>query len=341
MPGPTLRRAIHAGASAVAGRRDRGELSHARRPRGRERPGPGAQSWPRRRGRSRQGPNGRALRGRRAGPVVDKRFSDLARRGGSGVPSRSLRRPTTHLGGSRGTASIPVVDRPNSVTSEDPPRVDRAVRQHSVDGPRPAADGEPPRRRAPASAAEPPVHWRHRRRAMVDSCARSATPAMRPQQARARRVADRLHARPTWVPSTGQPPRHEVRRAANRDARHVRAHRRPPSRIFAYDSIREAPQMTTIATAVLAAIALSASTPTFADGKPNGSRRPPSSYAPGPHTTRHVYGSPIEPRIVGHAPASPRKHAPTKQSPGGAAHDPHDHKTPSRRSAPGPQPGPG
>ena len=71
--------------------------------------------------------------------------------------------------------------------------------------------------------------------------------------------------------------------------------------------------MTTIATAVLAAITLAGPTLAAAAGKPTDSGSKPSSYAPGPHTNRHIYGSPIEPRIVGHATASHHTHAQKKQ----------------------------
>jgi hypothetical protein len=40
----------------------------------------------------------------------------------------------------------------------------------------------------------------------------------------------------------------------------------------------------------------------------------PNSYVPGPHTDRHVYGTPIQPAVAGHAKYSHRKHAPKKRS---------------------------
>jgi len=45
----------------------------------------------------------------------------------------------------------------------------------------------------------------------------------------------------------------------------------------------------------VAAVTLAAPTVALADQKPKGNSHPkPSSYAPGPHTNQHVYGSPIE-----------------------------------------------
>jgi hypothetical protein len=92
--------------------------------------------------------------------------------------------------------------------------------------------------------------------------------------------------------------------------------------------------MTRFTTAVFAAIALAAPGPTFAEVKPAASHPLPSSYAPRPHSEQHVYGSPIEPRIVGHAQASYHKHATTKQPTGAATRDAHGHKATTSRSAP-------
>jgi hypothetical protein len=72
--------------------------------------------------------------------------------------------------------------------------------------------------------------------------------------------------------------------------------------------------MTRLVPAALAALLLAASAPAFAALKPTNSHAPPSSFAPRPHTNQHVYGSPIEPRIVGHTQPLEHKRAPTKRS---------------------------
>ena len=64
--------------------------------------------------------------------------------------------------------------------------------------------------------------------------------------------------------------------------------------------------MRIIAPAVLAAIALAGATLGVAAGDSTASGSKPSSFMPGPHTNRHVYGSPIGQRIVGHTTASRR-----------------------------------
>jgi hypothetical protein len=66
--------------------------------------------------------------------------------------------------------------------------------------------------------------------------------------------------------------------------------------------------MTRIAGAVLAAITLAGPTLAIAAGKPTGAGSQPSSYAPRPHATQHIYGSPIGPPIAGHATASHHAH---------------------------------
>ena len=100
--------------------------------------------------------------------------------------------------------------------------------------------------------------------------------------------------------------------------------------------------MTKVASAVLAAITLAGPMLAVAGGKPTDSGSKPSSYAPGPHTDRHVYGSPIEPPIVGHATASRHTHAHKKQAT--SAKPRHVHGVPARHvdaktrpQAPGPQ----
>ena len=71
--------------------------------------------------------------------------------------------------------------------------------------------------------------------------------------------------------------------------------------------------MKTVAGAVLAAITL-AGPPALAGGNPTDSAPKPSSYVSGSHSNRHVYGSPIEPRIVGRATATHHTHPHKKLS---------------------------
>ena len=72
--------------------------------------------------------------------------------------------------------------------------------------------------------------------------------------------------------------------------------------------------MKAIVPAMLAAIALAGPAAAMADTKTAGSGSKPSSYAPGPHNSRHVYGSPIEPPITGHTVAPRHARAHKKQS---------------------------
>jgi hypothetical protein len=69
--------------------------------------------------------------------------------------------------------------------------------------------------------------------------------------------------------------------------------------------------MKTIAITMLAAVVFAAPLPAVADGKPSDSRAKPSSFVPQPRTNRHVYGTPIQPAILGHAKAH-HKPAPKK-----------------------------
>ncbi len=74
----------------------------------------------------------------------------------------------------------------------------------------------------------------------------------------------------------------------------------------------------TLAMAGLAAIALvGSSLATAADIPPPKSAPQPSSYAPQPHSSTHVYGSPIEPPLVGHN-AAPHRVNPSQKPAGGA-----------------------
>jgi hypothetical protein len=72
--------------------------------------------------------------------------------------------------------------------------------------------------------------------------------------------------------------------------------------------------MKTFAITVLAAITLAGPTLSAAGSKPVNSGSKPSSYAPQPHTNRHVYGTPLQPPIVHHANTSHHKHAQKKRS---------------------------
>jgi hypothetical protein len=100
--------------------------------------------------------------------------------------------------------------------------------------------------------------------------------------------------------------------------------------------------MIRVATAVLAAIALAGPTASLAGGKASEPSHPlPSSYAPGPHTGQHVYGSPIETHGVDQAQAPRHKHATAKQPAKPQKHDPRDHKAQNGRPPVGSQQGPG
>ena len=67
--------------------------------------------------------------------------------------------------------------------------------------------------------------------------------------------------------------------------------------------------MRIFAVVALAAIPLAGPARSVAGDQPTNSAPKPSSFVPHPHSSRHVYGSPIEPPIVGHAKTSHRKHA--------------------------------
>ena len=69
----------------------------------------------------------------------------------------------------------------------------------------------------------------------------------------------------------------------------------------------------------LDAISLTQSALSLAGDKSTDSRAKPSSFVPHPHSSSHVYGTPIQPAIVGHATASHHKRTPKKQS-SSAAH---------------------
>jgi hypothetical protein len=69
---------------------------------------------------------------------------------------------------------------------------------------------------------------------------------------------------------------------------------------------------------VLAAAALMQPTRSLADTSTKAPAKP-SSFVPHAHTNNHVYGTPIQPAVVGHKKTSHQKHVPTKQS-SSAAH---------------------
>ena len=86
-----------------------------------------------------------------------------------------------------------------------------------------------------------------------------------------------------------------------------------------------------IAAAVLAAIALAGPTTAIAATKATDAGSKPSSYAPGPHTSNHVYGSPIGRPITGHAASA--QHAHKTNSPAAAAHPSRAAPAPRARGA--------
>ena len=72
--------------------------------------------------------------------------------------------------------------------------------------------------------------------------------------------------------------------------------------------------MTKFVLTVLAAITLAQPALSVAGDKSTDSRAKPNSFVPHPHTNQHVYGTPIQPPIVGHAKTSHQKHTPKKRS---------------------------
>jgi hypothetical protein len=79
--------------------------------------------------------------------------------------------------------------------------------------------------------------------------------------------------------------------------------------------------MTKFVLTVLAAITLAQPALSVAGDKSTDSRAKPNSFVPHPHTNQHVYGTPIQPPIVGHAKTSHQKHTPKKRSSSGAKRD--------------------
>jgi hypothetical protein len=72
--------------------------------------------------------------------------------------------------------------------------------------------------------------------------------------------------------------------------------------------------MTKFLITVLAAVTLTQPALSVADAQSTDSRAKPSSFVPHPHTTSHVYGSPMQPAVVGHARTSHHKQTPKKRS---------------------------
>jgi hypothetical protein len=79
--------------------------------------------------------------------------------------------------------------------------------------------------------------------------------------------------------------------------------------------------MTKFAITMLAAVTLVQPALSVAGDKPTDSRAQPNSFVPHPHTNTHVYGSPIQPAIMGHSKASHHKHTPKKRSSSAANRD--------------------
>jgi hypothetical protein len=71
--------------------------------------------------------------------------------------------------------------------------------------------------------------------------------------------------------------------------------------------------MKTIAITVLVAVSLAGPALSVRDDSPTDCGAKPNSYVPR-HSKHHVYGTPIQAPIVGHARVSHRKYAPKKQS---------------------------
>jgi hypothetical protein len=80
--------------------------------------------------------------------------------------------------------------------------------------------------------------------------------------------------------------------------------------------------MTKFALAMLAAVALVQPALSAAVAPANSGAKP-SSFVPHSHTNNHVYGSPIQPAIVGHGRASHQRHVQKKRSSSGAKRSAH------------------
>src|SRR5271156_4806121 len=72
--------------------------------------------------------------------------------------------------------------------------------------------------------------------------------------------------------------------------------------------------MTKFAIIVLAAVALVQPALSVAGDKSTNSGAKPNSFVPHAHTNHHVYGTPIQPAILGHAKTSHHNHTPKKRA---------------------------
>jgi hypothetical protein len=66
--------------------------------------------------------------------------------------------------------------------------------------------------------------------------------------------------------------------------------------------------MTKFPMTVLAVIALANTALAMAADQPTNSKAKPTSFVPHPHASHHIYGTPIQPAVVGHAKTSHHKH---------------------------------
>jgi hypothetical protein len=69
------------------------------------------------------------------------------------------------------------------------------------------------------------------------------------------------------------------------------------------------------AVTMLTVAALTQSAMALAGTQSTDSRAKPSSFVPHPHTSSHVYGTPIHPAVVGHTSVSRHKQTPKKRAP--------------------------
>lgn len=69
---------------------------------------------------------------------------------------------------------------------------------------------------------------------------------------------------------------------------------------------------------IFAAFTLAHAATSVAGDKTGDTPAKPSSFVPHPHSNSHVYGTPIQPAIVGHSKTPHHKHTPKK--PAGTSH---------------------
>jgi hypothetical protein len=91
------------------------------------------------------------------------------------------------------------------------------------------------------------------------------------------------------------------------------AHVRNAAARYTYDPSWRIKSMKIIAITALAAVALAGPALSVRSDKPTDCGNKPNSYVPR-HSKHHVYGTPIQAPIVGHAKISHRKYALKKQS---------------------------